>query len=94
MKKETLGFRIEDLEGVRVIVENKGGVRSATDHEVALWALVEKQEETLAILRKALVEREEQAEINNNKWIEETKILLDERDSLKAELATLKGNKG
>lgn len=82
MKKEDLGFTIEERAGVKVIVEQGGGVRPATNHEVAMWDLIEKQEGTMELLRKFLKEREEQAEINTDKWIEETKILLDKLEAV------------
>lgn len=85
MKKETLGFKIEERSGVKVIVEDKGGVRPATDHEIAMWDLIEKHEEKFDFFRKILRERDEQANVNTDKWIEETKILLDKLEAAQAQ---------
>lgn len=85
MKKETLGFKIEERDGVKVVVEDQGEVRLATDHEVALWSIVEDQERTVTILRKIIIDRGEQEKINHDRWIEETKILLDKLEAAQAQ---------
>lgn len=82
MSKKHLGFEIEDRAGIKVIVEEGGGVRPATNHESDMWDLINQQNETLNLLREIIKRREEQAEVNNDKWINETKVLLEKLEAL------------